>query len=301
MEQENKEITGSVVFVENTDTPQIENKVNVTDDSQLSIKKTEEVSGDTNSVATEKIAEKTTEVINDKPVIEHKQTTGVASYVSVPEITITPENINVKNISTFAVFDYLIAIIITLLFTTKIKKTLKEKIINKIMTPVTNYCFLISVFCLVLVSVMFLKSDFFDIGVQGKLSFGVSILFAVFINITAILMGIYSCKLIRSTNTSKMAGEKFAIWGLSVFNIMSILLFFITESLFGLLLSFILTLITSIIFFNGRDNEKFEKIYSIKTYIILFQFMILGMFLKSSSLIILFCLLYSNLLNKKDL
>ena len=300
MEQENKEITASVVFVENTDLPKVENKISNEIENQTDGKKLPENTPVNNENITKNTSENLsensqikTEEKNDKPIIEHKQTTGVASYVSVPEITITPENVNVKSISTIAVFDYLFAIIITLLFTTKIKTKLKEKIKTKLMTPIKKHTFLGSVFCLILGSFMFLKSDFFNIGVQGKLSFGVNLMFIIFINITAILLGIYSAKKIRekSKTVSKISGEKFAIWGLSTFNIMSILLFFLTESLFGLVLTFILTFITSIIFFKGKDKETFENFYNLSTTVFLFQIMTLGIFFKSSSIIILFCLL----------
>lgn len=324
MKQENKEITGTVVFVENTDATQFENKVDIAIINQDTKKNVdmvtdENIVADKNKVTentkeklrdqvekmTEATTEKTTKKLketNDKPIIEHKQTTGVASYISVPEIAITPENVNVKTLSSFAVFDYLFAVIITLLLTTKLKTKLKEKITTKLMAIIKKQTFLISVFCLLWAASIFLKSDFFNIGIQGKLSFGTNLLFTIFINITGILMGLYTTKIIKnnSQTTSNIAGEKFAIWGLSVFNTMSILLFFITESLFGLLLSFILTFITSIIHFKGKDNENFEKFYGFTTSIVLFQIIILGMFFKSSTILVLFCLLFGSILNKKD-
>lgn len=295
MEQENKEINASVVFVENTDVPQVENKIKETTAVQQNVEKVESMPVEKTSAEQEKITEATTDK-NDKPIIEHKKTTGVASYVSVPEITITPENTNIKTISTFAVFDYLIAIVIILLFTKISIKFKTEKIITRILAPIKKHTFLISVFCFGLVTSMFFKSDFFNIGLQGKLSFGVNLLFIIFVNITAVFMGLYSSQVIRkkSKKIAKISGEKFALLGLGVFNVISILLFFITESLFGLLLSFILTLITSIIFLKGVNNEKFTKFYGFATNLVLFQIMILGIFLKSSSILMLFCLLFIN-------
>ncbi len=307
MEQENKEMTADVVFVENTDIAQVENQPlqqnepiatenNMLENVAPVEKKNTEASLET---ATEKPVEKTEikeQEKNDKPVIERKQTTGVASYVSVPEITITPENTNIKTISTFAVFDYLMAIAILLLFTKTSVKFKTEKIITRILTPIKKHTFFISVFCFGLATSMFFKSDFFNIGLQGKLSFGVNLLFIIFVNITAIFIGLYGCQVIRkkSKKIAKISGEKFALLGLGVFNVISILLFFITESLFGLLLSFILTLIKSIIFLKGVNNEKFTKFYGFATNLVLFQIMILGIFLKSSSILMLFCLLFIN-------
>ena len=288
MEQENKEMTADVVFVENTDIAQVENQPlqqkEIITMENTAVENVVPMDGKNTEAsletATEKAVKKTEikeQEKNDKPLIERKQTTGVASYVSVPEITITPENTNIKTISTFAVFDYLIAIVIILLFTKTSVKFKTEKIITKILTPIKKHTFLVSVFCFGFATSMFFKSDFFNIGLQGKLSFGVNLLFIIFVNITAVFMGLYGSQVIRkkSKKIAKISGEKFALLGLGVFNVISILLFFITESLFGLLLSFILTFIKSIIFLkcvNFISNNDFGDIFEIikYTHVILF-------------------------------
>lgn len=242
----------------------------------------------------------------DTTNIEHAKSTGVSTYVSIPDIK---EEKQLCNLNMLTIWDKInmwtvfLSLAIVIIFFGK-------KSFNKAMEKITNflykYQFIGTVLFFILTMEIFLHPTFFNSGISGDINFFTMSEFVLFILSNSALLTYLIVKYLKKKNVIlkdkdvSFAGISFLKKSMWIFTLTGILFFFFTESKIAFITLYILSFLTLIITFNQIDFTKLTSIKKLSNTLISMQIFLIGSLLGLYLIIVLGALLIGYYLSNED-
>lgn len=222
------------------------------------------------------------EVITPENTTNNTKSTGVSTYVSIPDIQ---EEKQLCDNNFLTVWDKInmwsaiILVVIALIFFTRKSFT---NLIKKITNIFEKYKFILNIFFLIFTVYIFLYPTFFNNGISGKINIFTMLEFVAFIIINSALLTYIAIKYLKGKNkvfkdrNVVFSGIFFLKRSLWIFTLTAILFFFFTETELAFSFLYFCSFLTSIITFNQLDFTKLNEISKLPYIMLSIQIIIIG-------------------------
>lgn len=245
-------------------------------------------------------------VITPENVTDNTKSTGVSTYVSIPDIQ---EEKQLCDNNFLTVWDKInmwsaiILVVIALIFFTR-------KSFANLMKTVTNifekYKAVLNIIFLVFTFYIFLYPTFFNNGISGKMNILSMIEFVAFIIINSALFTYIAMKHLKGKN--KVLKDKAVVFSgifflkrsLWIFTLTATLFFFFTETELAFSFLYAFSFLTSIITFNQLDFTKLNEIHKLTYIMLAIQIIIIGSLLGLYPVLIIGSILTGYYLSDKN-
>ncbi|MGN0929926.1 MAG: hypothetical protein ACI4N3_04765 [Alphaproteobacteria bacterium] len=241
----------------------------------------------------------------ENPKTETKST-GVSTYISIPDIKKENQSCNLNMLTIWDKINmwtvFLSVVIVLIFFTRKSFKKLMEKISKFI----EKYQFILNLLFLGFTMTVFLHPTFFNSGISGNINIFTMIEFVLFIILNSSLFTYLTIRFFKRKNfifkdkDVSFSGISFLKKSMWVFTLTGILFFFFTESKIAFITLYIISLITLIIMFNQVDFTKLNSLTYFPYILFTLQIFLMGSLLGVYLILIIGTILTGYYLSNKD-
>ena len=235
-----------------------------------------------------------------------KNTTGVATYVSIPDINDTAPKCDynlLTNYDKVNIWTSFFFIVFLILF---MKREKFDNIISKITKFITNHQILLNLIFLITTMGIFLYPRFFNTGISGDINIFTMIEFSIFILLNASCFMYLKIRKLKSKNfilkdkEVDFAGMSFLKRSLWIFSITGLLFFFLTESKIAFIILYLLSSLALSFSYIKLDVKGLNAIKNLNIIFLSFQLFLIGSLLGIYVLLLTGSILTGYYLSNKD-